>query len=66
MSHLPSSARKLPSVAEVRKTLVALSSALGVVAMQFAPNSNVDHGITVAIAVIGAVLTYLVPNGSAT
>ena len=65
MSHEASPARKVPSVAEVRKALVGLSSALAVVVMQFAPDSTADRWITVAIATIGAVLTYVIPNQQA-
>lgn len=59
---MPSARFKIPSIGEVRKALVALSAFVGEALTLGVLHGSAQHLATVAIGLIGAVLTYLVPN----
>lgn len=53
---------KLPSVGEIRKALVGLSAVLGEALALGLLHGSAQHYATVGIGLVGAALTYLVPN----
>lgn len=59
---VPSAKFKVPSIGEIRKALVALSAFLGEALTLGLVHGTAQHWTTAAIGLIGAVLTFAVPN----
>lgn len=53
---------KIPSIGEVRKALVALSAVVGEALTLGVLHGSAQHWATVGIGLVGAVLTYVIPN----
>lgn len=50
------------TIGEIRKLLAALGALLGIVIAQVAAGGPLAKGLTIAVSVIGAILTYVLPN----